>query len=219
MHGARLRTGGLFLLGAILVIGGCDRTDAERPAETPGLTGGWSTAGCELLRLPERMAVAGVAMPVTPAKLQAAMDRIDTAGRREFPRSYAGLEVDQVHTRAIVHRVPSAAFDEFIRRTAEDTCIVVRDSAYSAVDLQVWHDRVLADLDYWTHTGIRIVSIGARHDGAGVEIGTRDLAQARAELPLRYGPEAPLLFADEPPVRPLTGPTAIGVSPPGRDHE
>jgi hypothetical protein len=208
MYGLRFRVGCLLVLGAILVIGGCGDSADEHPAESPGLTGGWSTAGCEFLRLPERMAVAGVAMPVTPAKLEAAMARIEKAGRGEFPGSFAGLEVDQENTRAIVHRVPSAAFDEFIRGTAEDTCIVVRDAAYSAVDLTFWHDRVLADLDYWTHSGVRIVSIGARHDGAGVEIGTQDVDRARAELPARYGPEAPLLFVSEPPVRPLTNPTA-----------
>lgn len=208
MYGLRFRVGCLLVLGAILVIGGCGDSAGEQHAENPGLTGGWSTAGCEVPRLPERMAVAGVAMPVTPAELEAAMDRIEKAGRGEFPGSFAGLEVDQENTRAIVHRVPSAAFDDFIRRAAEDTCIVVRDAAHSAVDLAFWHDRVLADLDYWTHSGVRIVSIGARHDGAGVEIGTQDVVRARAKLPARYGPEAPLLFVEEPPVRPLTNPTA-----------
>ncbi|MCM4077150.1 hypothetical protein [Paractinoplanes hotanensis] len=208
MYRSRFRIGCLAVLAAVLVIGGCADSAGEQPADGPGLTGGWSTAGCEFLRLPEQMAVAGVAMPVTPAKLQAAMDRIDTAGRAEFGASFAGLEVDQENTRAIVHRVPSAAFDEFIRRAAQDTCIIVRDAPYSAVDLAVWHDRVLADLAYWTHNGIRIVSVGARHDGAGVEIGTQDLAKARTEIPARYGPEAPLLFLQEAPVRPLTNPTA-----------
>ncbi|WP_127498285.1 hypothetical protein [Actinoplanes solisilvae] len=208
MYGLRFRVGCLLAFGAILVIGGCDDSADEHPSASPGLTGGWSTPGCEFLRLPEKMAVAGVAMPVTPARLEAAMDRIEKAGRGEFPGSFAGLEVDQENARAIVHRVPSAAFDEFIRRAAEDTCIVVRDAAHTAVDLAFWHDRVLADLDYWTHSGVRIVSIGARHDGAGVEIGTQDRQRARAELPARYGPEAPLVFLEEPPVRPLTNPTA-----------
>jgi len=208
MYRSRFRIGCLAVLAAVLVIGGCADAAGEQPADGPGLTGGWSTAGCEFLRLPEQMAVAGVAMPVTPAKLQAAMDRIDTAGRAQFSASFAGLEVDQENTRAIVHRVPSAAFDEFIRRAAQDTCIIVRDAPHSAVDLAVWHDRVLADLAYWTHTGIRIVSVGARHDGVGVEIGTQDLAKARTEIPARYGPDAPLLFLQEAPVRPLTNPTA-----------
>ncbi|MGK5679358.1 hypothetical protein [Actinoplanes sp. URMC 104] len=208
MYGARFRVGLLLVLGAILVIGGCADAEDDPPADGPGLTGGWSTAGCEFPRVPERMAISGVEMPVTPADLEAAMNRIEQGGRTEFPDSYAGLEVDQENAHAVVHRVPSAAFDDFIRRAAENTCIVVRDAAHTAADLAVWHDRVLADLDYWSHNGVRIVSVGARHDGAGVEIGTQDLARARAELPVRYGPEAPLLFVEEAPVSPLANPTA-----------
>ncbi|GID25170.1 hypothetical protein C8E87_3812 [Paractinoplanes brasiliensis] len=208
MYGSRFRIGCLLVLGAVLVIGGCADSADEQPADGTGLTGGWSTAGCEFPRLPEHMVVAGTAMPVTPAKLEAAMDRIDRAGRGEFAGAYAGLEVDQENARAIVFRVPSAAFDDFIRQAAEDTCIVVRDAAHTAVDLAVWHDRVLADLDFWRHNGVRIVSVGARHDGAGVEIGTQDLDRARTELPARYGPDAPLLFLQEDPVRPLANPTA-----------
>ena len=208
MYGARFRIGCLLVLAAVLVIGGCADSADEQPADNPGLTGGWSTAGCEFLRLPEHMAVAGVAMPVTPAKLQAAMDRIEKAGQAEFAGSFAGLEVDQENARAIVHRVPSAEFDDFIRRAAEDTCVVVRDAAHTATDLAVWHDRVLADLDFWTHSGVRIVSVGARHDGAGVEIGTQDLDRTRTELPARYGPDAPLLFIPADPIRPLANPTA-----------
>ncbi len=207
MYGARFRTGCLLVLGVVLVIGGCAESADEQPGENPGLTGGWSTAGCEFLRLPEQVAISGVAMPVTPAELEAAMGRIEQAGRKEFPGSYAGIEVDQENARAIVHRIPSAAFDDFIRTAAQATCIVVRDAAHSAVDLAFWHDRVLADLDYWAHSGVRIVSVGARHDGAGVEIGTQDLDKARTEIPARYGPDAPLLFLAEAPVRPLANPT------------
>ncbi|MEV4344142.1 hypothetical protein AB0J83_06660 [Actinoplanes sp. NPDC049596] len=203
MHRARFLVGLVATLGAILVIGGCGDQPAEPPADRPGLTGGWSTAGCEFHRRPEQVAVSGLLMPATPAKLEAAMDRIDRGGRGEFADSYAGLEVDQELVRAIVYRVPSAAFDQFIRRAAEDSCIVVRDADHSATDLAFWHDRVLADIQFWTHRGIRLVSIGARHDGAGIEIGTRDLERARLELPARYGARAPLLFVEEGPIRPL----------------
>jgi hypothetical protein len=204
MHRARFLVGLLSALGAVLVIGGCGEPAEETSADRPGLTGGWSTAGCEFHRLPEHVAVAGVLMPSTPAKLEAAIDRIDRGGRGEFADSYAGLEVDQDKARAIVYRIPSAAFDQFIRRAAEDTCIVVRDAAHSATDLAFWHDRVLADLAFWTHRGIRLTTVGARHDGSGIEIGTQDLGRARLELPARYGARAPLLFVEEGPVRPMT---------------
>ena len=208
MYRARYRGVLLPLLGALLMTGGCgDQTDRP-PAEQAGPTGGWSTAGCEFLRLPEQVAIGGLATPVTPAELSAAMDRIDRGGRADFADSYAGVEVDQQEVRAVVYRVPSAPFDDFIRRAAEDVCIVVRDAAHSAVDLAFWHDRVLADLPFWTHRGIRIVSIGARHDGAGVEIGTRDLDHARLELPARYGSRAPFVFVEEGPILPLDHPTS-----------
>ncbi|SNY05520.1 hypothetical protein [Paractinoplanes atraurantiacus] len=208
MHRARFLVGLAAALGAILVTAGCGDQPEEQPAAGPGLTGGWSTAGCEFGRRAEHMPVAGLLMPATPAELSAAMDRVDRGGRTEFADSYAGIEVDQERVRAIVYRVPSAAFDQFIRRAAENACIVVRDADHSATDLAFWHDRVLADIQFWTHRGIRLVSIGARHDGTGIEIGTRDLDRARLELPARYGARAPLLFMEEGPIHPLPNPTA-----------
>ncbi|HEX9999110.1 MAG TPA: hypothetical protein VGB74_01540 [Actinoplanes sp.] len=202
----RFRIGPLLALGMVLMIGACGDSD-QTPADEPGLTGGWSTAGCGVARVAEHVTIGGVQMPVTPAKLSEVMSRIDQAGQADFRDSFAGLEVDEARVRAIVYRVPSATFDDFIRRTAEDVCIVVRDTAHTAVDLAYWHDRILADLAYWTHEGIRIVTVGARHDGSGVEIGTRDLARARVELPARYGTRAPLLFVEQGPVRPLTSPS------------
>jgi hypothetical protein len=190
MHRYRFRA---VLLLAVLMISGCG--EDEPPADDTGLVGGWTTAGCGLTR--------GALMPATSAKLSAAMAEIENTGRRDFPDSYAGLEVDEKHVRALVYRVPSATFDDFIRRTAEDVCILVRDAPNTAVDLAYWHDRVLADLAYWTHEGIRISSIGARHDGSAVEIGTRDVERASREMPARYGERAPLHFVEQGPVRPM----------------
>jgi hypothetical protein len=189
----RFRIGPVLLLGVVLVTGACGE-----PADQDTASGsGWSTLGCEPGRLPQ-------SATTTPPALQDAMDRIERAGRAEHADSFAGLEVDQARARAIVYRVPSAAFDEAVREAAGTTCIVVRDAAHSARELAVWHDRVLADLQYWTHQGVRIVTIGARHDGSGVEVGTTDVEKARRELMARYGAEAPLVFAGQAPVRPLT---------------
>jgi hypothetical protein len=206
LHHYRFRIGPLLALGMVLVMSACGDSD-QTPTDEPGLTGGWSTAGCGVARVPEHVTIGGVRMPTTPAKLSDVMARIDQAGHADFADSYAGLEVDEARVRAIVYRVPSATFDDFIRRTAEDACIVVRDTAHTAADLAFWHDRVLADLAYWTHHGVRIVTVGARHDGSGVEIGTRDLEQARRELPARYGTRAPLFFIEQGPVRPLASPS------------
>ena len=188
-------------LGAILMIGGCGDPDDEAFTSSPA---GWSTPGCELARQPESITVGGLTMPTTPAALDAAIARIDQGGRKDFKQSYAGVEVDQRHVRAFVYRVPSADFDAFIRTAAETTCIHVRDAPHSAADLAVWHDRVVADLSFWTARGIRIVTIGARHDGSGVEVGTQDPERARLELPAHYGRRAPLVIVDQPPVQPFS---------------
>ncbi|GIM96012.1 hypothetical protein [Paractinoplanes toevensis] len=214
MHRDRFRIWPGLVLGIALVIGGCGDPDGE-VVDAPGLTGGWATGGCGVERTPEHVTVSGVTVPTTPAGLEAVMNRIEQAGRVQFTDSYAGLEVDQELVQATVYRVPSATFDDFIRKTAEDTCILVRDAAHSAVSLAVWHDRVVADLPFWSHEGVPIVSIGARHDGTGVEIGTRDVAKARTALLARYGSRAPLVFVSADPVRPLPAPTSRIAPPPG----
>jgi hypothetical protein len=204
-----------LVLGVALMIAGCGDTGDGEIVDSPGITGGWSTAGCAVERTPQHVTVGGVTMPTTPPKLEAVMSRIEEAGRSRFPDSYAGLEVDQEMVRAIVYRVPSGAFDDVIRKEAEDSCILVRDAAHSATSLAVWHDRVLADLPYWNHRHISIVSVGARHDGSGVEIGTGDPLRARTALLARYGSRAPLIFVPADPVRPLPAPTSRIAPPPG----
>lgn len=212
--GGRLVIGGLLVFGTLLMTACGD--SAEPVDEQAGLTGGWHTAGCEFSVPQQTFTIDGVTMPATPPQLDAVIARIDRAGRGEFATSYAGVEVDQQRVRAVVYRVPSAAFDDVIRQQADNACVIVRDAAHSTSDLAVWHDRVLADLAFWTSRGIRIVTIGARHDGAGVEVGTRDLDRARMELPARYGARAPLIFIAEGPVTPLTtAPSLPTVAPPG----
>ena len=179
----------------------------ETGASEPGLTGGWSTAGCEFSRVPQTMTMGDTTMPVTPPELDAAIARIDQAGRTDHADSYAGLEVDQEQVRAIVFRVPSAAFDDFIRLTAENTCITVRDAAHTATELTAWQDRLVADLQTWTAQGVQIFTLGTRHDGAGVEVGVQDVAQTKDQLLARYGRSAPLIFVEQDPVHPMTGPS------------
>jgi len=202
---------GLLVLGALLVTGGCGEPE---PVER-GLTGGWITAGCEFVRTPETVRVGNRTLPATPPALAAAMARIDAGGRADHAASYAGLEVDQQRVRAVVYRVPSAMFDDFIRISAENTCIVVRDAAHGLAELTGWHDRIVADLRAWQEQGVPISSVVARHDGVGVEIGTRDVARARTELPRRYGRAAPLIFVEQGPIIPLAKPGVPTAPQPG----
>jgi hypothetical protein len=198
-----------LLLAAVLV-SACDPPDLPGQRPEPGLVGGWSTAGCALHREPMSMTVGHTTMPLTPPELDAAMAKIDQAGREQYRDSYAGLEVDQERVRAVVYRVPSAEFDDVIRYAAEDTCVVVRDAAHALTELTAWHDRIVADLPYWAGRGVRISTVGARHDGLGVEVGTQDVARARVEFALIYGRSAPLVPVEAGPVRPLTSPEAGG---------
>jgi hypothetical protein len=194
----------LLLLGVVLVTSAC----GEPEPPVPGLVGGWTTAGCEFSRAPETVNVGGRVLPATPAPLEAAIARIDAGGRAEHAASYAGLEVDQQRVRAIVYRVPSAEFDDFIRFNAENTCIVVRDAGHGLTELTALHDRIVADLAAWEAEGVRISTVVARHDGSAVEIGTRDVDLARIELPRRYGHTAPLTFVEQGQVVPMAAPTA-----------
>ncbi|MEV6602241.1 hypothetical protein AB0M36_36130 [Actinoplanes sp. NPDC051346] len=198
MRRFRSPLGGL-LLGAVLMTGACEEPEVNEP----GLIGGWTTAGCEFSRTPETMTIGDRVLPVTPAGLAAAMARIDAGGRADHAGSYAGLEVDQERVRAIVYRVPSAEFDDFIRQAAQDTCVFVRDAEHSLSELQGWQAHIAADLDLWKSRGVRISTISARHDGVGVEIGTQDVDRARHQMPRQYGRTAPLIFVEEGPVTPF----------------
>lgn len=195
-----------LLLGAALMTASCEPPDLPGQPPEPGLTGGWATAGCAFHREPMSVTVGRTTMPVTPPALDAAMAAIDRAGREEHRDSYAGLEVDQVRVRAIVYRVPSAEFDDAIRYAAGEACILVRDAPHALTELTAWHDRVVADLPYWAGRGVRVATVGARHDGTGVEVGTQDMARARVEFPFRYGRSAPLVLVESGPMVPLTSP-------------
>jgi hypothetical protein len=202
----------LLLCAMVLVTSAC-----AEPPEVPavGLTGGWETAGCEFSRSAVTVTVGSQTMPATPPALDTAMARIEKSGRTEYSDSYSGLEVDQQLVRAVVYRVPSAEFDDVIRLAADNTCIVVRDALHGLRELTQWHDRLVADLPLWQSKGIRIVTVGARHDGFGVEVGTRDLDRARLELPAHYGATAPLIFIEQGPVIPLAEPGPAKVPQPG----
>ncbi|SDT76134.1 hypothetical protein [Actinoplanes derwentensis] len=194
----------LLLAGALVMTAPACGEGEGVPADQTGPTGGWRTVGCEFSRPAQFMTAGGRRMPTTPSRLAAAMERIDRGGRERFADSFAGLEVDQAKVQAVVYRVPSGDFDDFIRASADDACVVVRDAAHPVSELTVWHDRVVADLPYWTAQGLRITTVGGRHDGSGVAVGTSDLERTRQELLARYGEHAPLIFVAEGPVRPLT---------------
>lgn len=203
---------GLGALTAAVLVGGCageGGSDVASPAspsprETAAWTGAeWRTPGCATPRSPQTVESGGATMPVNPPDLEAVLQRLAEQGPARFDDVYAGVEVDQDQVRAIVYRVPSAGFDEFVRDLAGNVCVVVRDAAHSAADLSALMDRISADVEYWKSRGIRIHTWGPRHDGAGVEVGTEDVAKAKVELPARYGTAVPILVKEQGPVMPV----------------
>jgi hypothetical protein len=93
--------------------------------------------------------------------------------------------------------------DDLVREAAAGVCVVVRDAPHGADELTALHRRITADLPFWQQRGLRITTVGARHDGTGVEVGTQDPARARTELPARYGADAPIIVVESGPVFPL----------------
>lgn len=163
----------------------------------------WRSDGCGARRAPEQVRSVTGELLVTPADLAAVLARVESAGRAEFPDSFAGLEVDQAEVLGIVHRVPSADFDAFLRAEGAGVCLVVRDARHDLRTLLSLQERIVADLGYWRDAGIEIGVVSSRHDGSGVEVGTRQVAQAQERLPQRYGPDVPIFVRDEAPPRPL----------------
>ncbi|GAA1599399.1 hypothetical protein GCM10009828_026820 [Actinoplanes couchii] len=201
MH--RERVVRLLLAGAlVMTAAACGEGDGFR-ADGAGPTGDWRTVGCEFSRPAQYTTSGRHRMLVTPPGLAAVMERIDRGGRERFADSFAGLEVDQEKVRAVIYRVPSGDFDDFVRASAGDECVVVRDAAHPLSELTTWHERVVADLAFWSAQGLHITTVGGRHDGSGVEVGTRDLEPTRRALLGRYGEHAPLIFVAEGPFRPL----------------
>ncbi|MDR7280586.1 hypothetical protein [Catenuloplanes atrovinosus] len=165
----------------------------------------WRTDGCGGRREPERVESVTGALLVTPADLATVLARVESAGRAQFPDSFAGLEVNQAEVLGIVYRVPSPDFDAFLRAEGAAVCLEVRDAAYDLRTLLTLQERIVADLGHWRTAGIEIGVVGCRHDGTGVEVSTRQVAQAQDQLPRRYGPEVPIFVRDEAPPRPLIG--------------
>jgi hypothetical protein len=81
--------------------------------------------------------------------------------------------------------------------------------------LTALQERITADLRLWAERGVRINTVGARHDGSGVEVGTEDVAAARRDLPGRYGADAPIIVVEQGPVVPLTAADSPGPRPAG----
>jgi hypothetical protein len=115
---------------------------------------------------------------------------------------YAGVEVGA--DGLVVHRKPGGGFDEAVRAALTGVTVSFRDATHSRVELAALADRILADRDYWKAQGVPLWTVGARHDGTGVEVGTPAGRKLLAGARKRYG-DAPIIVLpmDAPPT--LTG--------------
>jgi hypothetical protein len=201
---------GLLLVG---LIGGCagqqggDAPGApDQAGAPPPPAGEWQTAGCATPRSPMVTQTAGVTMPLSDERLDSLIKKVQGAGPARFGAVFAGIEVVPEQVRMIVYRKPSAEFDAYLRAEAGDECVIVRDAEHSQAELMALVKRITADMSYWRGRGIAINTVGPKHDGSGVEVGTQNIA-AQVELPKRYGGAVPIKVVEQGPVRPLVEPT------------
>lgn len=176
---------------AIAALGGCAGTAPGAGPQAPAPQGPRGPEDCAL-PTPTPIVTAGATMWPNPPGYDDALNEIQAAGHDRFRDVFAGVEVVPEKGYAVVYRVPSADYDELIRRTAGALCIVIRDARFSEATLTGLTERITADRDYWRSRGIEINTTGRAHDGSGVIVGTLQVEQARAELPKHYRTDIPI---------------------------
>jgi hypothetical protein len=202
---------GLLLIGLVAGCAGQRRggepdAPGQAGAPAPG-NGEWQTDACATPRSPAVTHTAGATFPLSDERVDALINKVQADGERRFAAVFAGVEVVPEQVRMIVYRKPSAEFDAYLRAEAGEECVIVRDAAHTQAELAALADRISADMAYWRGRGIAINTVGPKHDGSGVEVGTQNVIAAEVELPRRYGTAVPINVVDQGPIRPLVRPT------------
>ncbi|MDH2429895.1 hypothetical protein [Sphaerisporangium sp. TRM90804] len=142
--------------------------------------------------------------PRTPGQPELALmaSQIDAYLRESRPGEYAGIALDPAGGSLIVYRRESAGLDAALRQRFPGAPVEPRDAPHSLRELDALAETVRDDIPYWQERGVPITSVAARVDGTAVEVGTRDVARASAELPRRYGSSAPIDVVDADPALP-----------------
>ncbi|WP_327031319.1 hypothetical protein [Micromonospora ureilytica] len=127
---------------------------------------------------------------------------VEGAAVPRWPHAYAGVSLDVPGDVLMVHRVPTAGFDDAIRAVTPGVTVRLVDAAHSARALDGWIERVRSDVAYWRSRGVVVHS-------SFVEIGTcvtlevaepqRDIARLTA-----FYPGIPLCVRQGEPAVPLT---------------
>lgn len=173
------------------------------PDEKAQAANEWQTDGCASPRSPKMVTHGGSTFPENDPAVHAVIAEVQAAGAGRFAQVFAGVEMVPEQVRAIVYRKPSAEFDAYIRQAAGDECVIVRDAAYSQAELTTLAQRITDDMAYWKERGIPINTVGPKHDGSGVTVGTEQVVAAGTELPKRYGTAIPIKVEKMGPVVPL----------------
>jgi hypothetical protein len=137
--------------------------------------------------------------------LTEAATRVETLAAAGHGGYYAGLEV--AAPGLIVYRIPGDGLDGAVRAALPGVPVSFRDAPHSRNELTELAQRLLADRAYWAAQGVELWTVGARHDGTGVEVGTPAGDKLLAGAPVKYGP-VPII------VMPMTStPTAVALNP------
>ncbi|OZV75729.1 hypothetical protein CA850_28245 [Micromonospora echinospora] len=111
---------------------------------------------------------------------------VEHEGQQHHPEVYAGVAIDPILGTVVVHRVPSAAFDDAVRRLLPPSAAVrYVDAVYPERELAAWAAEVVADIDYWRERGVELNLVGSR-PGQCVLVGTEDPVRDAASIGARY---------------------------------
>jgi hypothetical protein len=152
------------------------------PAVVALTVGGQPVAAQPVAELPEPVIIDWP----TQDKLLDWAAAVEREGRRNHPEAYAGVAIDPILGTVIVHRVPSARFDDSVRRVLPPSAAVrYVDAVYPERELAAWAAGVAADTDYWREHGVELNLVGSV-PGQCVLVGTEEPARDVASISARY---------------------------------
>ncbi|MFG1918089.1 hypothetical protein [Micromonospora sp. NPDC048898] len=133
--------------------------------------------------------------------LNDAAEAVDGVGER-WPDVYADVSLDVPAGVLLVHRIPSAGFDEAVRQLGVHVTVRFVDAQHSARALDRWVEQIAADMDYWRQRGVAVYEVGPTI-GKCVSVGVGDPQRDAAAVTAHY-PGVPLCVEQGAPAVPLT---------------
>lgn len=154
---------------------------------------------------------ATIAMMAKQTKLDRLADRIEASSPESAETGVSGFYVEAKKNTLKVYwkgAVPAAAAKEIELARAQGMTVEVSAAPYTLVELRAEVKRLAGlNMSGAQASGPRLVSVGPKHDGSGIQLGVAGLpgevsaAQALAALPSLAGSVAVEAFPDEPAVK------------------